>query len=101
MNDLIAFGIQIGTLLPLVAIAALISRRLNKTYLAAVVAFAFVDFCLIVYVSEIPWLDFKALSWNWQGGFPPLFHQHALVRAWPSPRLRGGFGAAQGFTGPL
>ncbi len=86
MNDLIAFGIQIGTLLPLVAIAALISRRLNKTYLAAVVAFAFVDFCLIVYVSEIPWLDFKALSWNWVGKAASLLFSTSML--WFVPGLR-------------
>ena len=90
MNDLTAFGIQIGILLPLVVVAGLVTRSVRWIYLAAALAYMFVDFCLTDYVPEIPWLDFKALHWNWVGkGASVLFAVAVLVR-WPDLKRDSG-----------
>lgn len=90
MNDLIVFGIQLAILLPLIGVAALLTRSLKWGWLAAALAFAFVDFSLTAFVPEIPWFDFKSVSWNWVGkGASVLF---SLAVLWWRPDLRADSG---------
>jgi hypothetical protein len=90
MNNIIGFAIQLGTLLPFILVAGAATGCLKKRYLGGALAFAVADFCLTVYLPEIPLLDFKGLSWNWVGKAGSLLLSAAVL--WLRPDWRGSAG---------
>lgn len=91
MEDLIAFAIQVGTLLPFVLLSALCTRTLRLGWLLAALGLLFADFCVTCYAGELPWLDFPQLSWNWVGKGASVLLSLAVL--WLAPGLRQPSGA--------
>ena len=90
MNDLIPFGLYLGLLAPLILVAAMFSPKLKWGWLAAALIYLFVDFCLTVYLPEIPVLHFKSLNWNWVGKLGSILFSISVLAIRPDLRAESG-----------
>lgn len=90
MEDLVAFTIQVGSLLSLGLLAGLAARRLRPAPFLAALALAAVDFVLTGFTGELPGLQIPGLHWNWVGKAATALFSGVLLLLLPALRIPAG-----------